>query len=219
MNNTIAENLSKIKSNIPDDVKLVAVSKTKPVSSLMEAYQLGIRDFGENKVQELLQKKMQMPADIRWHFIGHLQRNKVKVLLPLVYLIHSVDSFSLLEEIQKEAKKIDRVISVLLQVHIAQEETKFGFSYQELEDFVDQKKWSFFPNIEFKGLMGMGSNTLNIQQIELEFNLLSRFFDKAKKEINTFSELSIGMSGDYLSAIRYGSTMIRLGSVIFGNRP
>ena len=220
----IKENLNKIKAQLPAHVTLVAVSKTKPVSDLMEAYTAGQRIFGENKIQEMTDKWEQMPKDIEWHMIGHVQTNKVKFMAEYVSLIHGVDSLKLLQEINKQAKKHNRIIDCLLQIHIAEEETKFGLDNLELNEILKQVQndKSEFENIRIVGLMGMATFTENQNQIEKEFNNLKSIFDK----FNTipFTQnlkpniLSMGMSGDYQLAISCGSTMVRIGSSIFGNR-
>jgi PLP dependent protein len=204
-------------------VTLVAVSKTKPAESIRELYELGQRDFGENYVQEVVEKQAQLPQDIRWHFIGHLQTNKVKYIAPFVYLIHGVDSYKLLAEINKQGLKYNKVIHVLLQVHIAQEETKFGLNENELEQIFNQNesKLSELLNIQIEGFMGMASFTDNNEQVRKEFRYLKSLFDKFRHmqtpncNLNT---LSMGMSGDYDAAIEEGSTMVRIGSLIFGER-
>ncbi|WP_396149472.1 YggS family pyridoxal phosphate-dependent enzyme [Flavobacterium sp.] len=220
---SIAKNLTEIKSQLPAHVTLVAVSKTKPVSDLMEAYNAGQRIFGENKIQEMTDKWEQMPKDIEWHMIGHVQTNKVKFMAEYVSLIHGVDSLKLLQEINKQAKKHNRVIDCLLQIHIAEEETKFGLDELELEEILKQVQndKSEFENIKIVGLMGMATFTENQNQIEKEFNHLKAIFDKINKLsiINyQLSILSMGMSGDYQLAISCGSTMVRIGSSIFGAR-
>jgi pyridoxal phosphate enzyme (YggS family) len=220
---SIAKNLIQIKSQLPTHVTLVAVSKTKPVADLMEAYTAGQRIFGENKIQEMTDKWEQMPKDIEWHMIGHVQSNKVKFMAEYVSLIHGVDSLKLLQEINKQAKKHNRIIDCLLQIHIAEEETKFGLNELELEEILKQIQHdkSEFENIRIVGLMGMATFTENKIQIEKEFNHLKTLFDKINKLsiINyQLSILSMGMSGDYQLAISCGSTMIRIGSSIFGNR-
>ena len=221
---SIAQNLTQIKSQLPEHVTLVAVSKTKPVADLMKTYNAGQRIFGENKVQEMTEKWEQMPKDIEWHMIGHVQTNKVKFMAEYVNLIHGVDSMKLLQEINKQAKKHNRVIDCLLQIHIAEEETKFGLDEEELNEMLKQVQHdkSEFENIRIVGLMGMATFTENTTQIEKEFNHLKSIFDK----LNTipFTQnlqpniLSMGMSGDYQLAISCGSTMVRIGSSIFGNR-
>ena len=221
---SIAKILTQIKSQLPANVTLVAVSKTKPVADLMEAYKVGQRIFGENKIQEMTDKWEQMPKDIEWHMIGHVQTNKVKFMAEYVSLIHGVDSLKLLQEINKQAKKHNRVIDCLLQIHIAEEETKFGLDEEELNEILKQVQndKSEFENIKIVGLMGMATFTENQNQIEKEFNHLKSIFGK----LNTipFTQnlqpniLSMGMSGDYQLAISCGSTMVRIGSSIFGNR-
>ncbi len=220
---SITKNLTEIKSQLPTHVTLVAVSKTKPVADLMEAYNAGQRIFGENKIQEMTEKWEQMPKDIEWHMIGHVQSNKVKFMAEYVSLIHGVDSLKLLQEINKQAKKHNRIIDCLLQIHIAEEETKFGLDNLELNEILKQVQndKSEFENIRIVGLMGMATFTENTTQIEKEFNHLKSIFDKINKLsiINyQLSILSMGMSGDYQLAISCGSTMVRIGSSIFGNR-
>ena len=220
---SISQNLLKIKSTIPDHVTLVAVSKTKPVSDLMEAYDAGQRIFGENYVQELVEKQQELPKDIQWHFIGHLQSRKVKLIAPFVSLIHGVDSMKLLEEINKQALKNHRIIDCLLQIHIAEEETKFGLNENELNEilhFVQNDKEGM-KNIRIVGLMGMATFTDNQQQIKKEFTYLKSIFDKTNQHQTSnfkLQNLSMGMSGDYPLAIKCGSTMVRIGSSIFGRR-
>ena len=218
---SIAQNLTQIKSQLPANVTLVAVSKTKPVADLMEAYTAGQRIFGENKIQEMTEKWEQMPKDIEWHMIGHVQTNKVKFMAEYVSLIHGVDSLKLLQEINKQAKKHNRVIDCLLQIHIAEEETKFGLNEEELNHILTSDDFKSLENIRIVGLMGMATFTENQNQIEKEFNHLKSIFDKLNKLsiINyQLSILSIGMSGDYQLAISCGSTMVRIGSSIFGTR-
>ena len=205
-------------------VTLVAVSKTKPVSDIQELYDLGQRDFGENYVQELAEKHLLLPNDIRWHFIGHLQSNKVKYIAPFVHLIHGVDSYKLLLEIDKQAKKFDRTINCLLQVHVAQEETKFGFNELELmaamEDIHKYKLLNQLQNVQVVGLMGMASLTADSEQVSKEFAYLKMLFDHFATQPGNdqFSVLSMGMSGDYQLAIAEGSTLVRIGSLLFGSR-
>jgi PLP dependent protein len=226
---SIAKNLTEIKSQLPPHVTLVAVSKTKPVSDLMEAYNAGQRIFGENKIQEMTDKWEQMPKDIEWHMIGHVQSNKVKFMAEYVSLIHGVDSLKLLQEINKQAKKHNRVIDCLLQIHIAEEETKFGLDELELDEILTrvyeqceakqvQNDKSEFENIRIVGLIGMATFTENQNQIEKEFNHLKTIFDKLKTQNSELKTLSMGMSGDYQLAISCGSTMVRIGSSIFGTR-
>ncbi|OEK03655.1 YggS family pyridoxal phosphate enzyme [Roseivirga sp. 4D4] len=206
----------------PYNTQLIAVSKTKPVEDLLHAYEGGQRDFGENKVQELTAKQEVMPKDIKWHMIGHLQRNKVKYIAPFVHLIHAVDSPRLLAEINKQALKNDRVISCLLQVHIAEEETKFGFDETELMEFLNSDVLKEHQNIKVLGLMGMATNTSDKAQVSKEFNQLRSLFDQIKNNIDLenvdMQELSMGMTSDYIEACEAGSTMVRIGSAIFGAR-
>jgi len=213
---SIAQNLIALTKSLPKNVTLVAVSKTKPVEDLMEAYRAGHRVFGENKVQEMVQKWEQMPQDINWHMIGHLQRNKVKYIAPFVALIHGVDSERLLQEIDKQAAKHQRIIPCLLQIHIAQESTKFGLSETELDTLI--AKAINYPNVQLRGLMGMASFTEDTAQIQKEFAVLKNIFDRVQSQLTGFDVLSMGMSGDYTLAIEQGSTMIRVGSKIFGAR-
>lgn len=215
---SIGENLRNIKSTIPQEVALVAVSKTKPNEAILEAYNSGHRVFGENKVQEMTQKWEVLPKDIQWHMIGHLQRNKVKYMAEFVNLIHGVDSLKLLKEIDKQAKKHNRTIDCLLQIHIAQESTKFGLDEEELEQLLNSEEVAALDNIKIKGLMGMATFTEDIAQIRKEFQSLKAMFDKVKDQFNGFNTLSMGMSGDYKIAIEEGSTMVRIGSSIFGTR-
>lgn len=210
----IKDNLSALIQSIPSTVTLVAVSKTKPVASLLEAHQAGQRDFGENKVQELVDKASVLPQNIRWHMIGHLQRNKVKYIAPFVSLIHSVDSFRLLNEIDKQGKKNDRVIDCLLQVRIAQEETKFGLTFENCNEILNQNNYT---HVRIRGLMGMASFTDNQIQIEGEFKSLAQYYKQYQDQYD-WDTLSMGMSGDYPLALSCGSTMIRVGSRIFGSR-
>lgn len=209
---SISENIQKIKSEIPKEITLVAVSKTKPISDIEQAYNSGQLIFGENKVQELVEKHEKLPKDIQWQMIGHLQTNKVKYIAPFVNLIHGVDSEKLLKEIDKRARQNDRIIDCLLQVHIATESTKFGFLENELEEII--KKLENYKNVNIIGFMGMATFTDNKNQIKEEFSFLSTIY-KQHKQMNT---LSMGMSGDYKIAISCGSNMIRIGSTIFGNR-
>lgn len=219
---SIAANIAKIKQELSQKVKLIAVSKTKPVESLMEAYQAGQKAFGENKVNEMLSKYEQLPKDIEWHMIGHLQSNKVKYIAPFVYLIHSIDSESLLIEVNKQALKNNRIQKVLLQVSIDNEEKKFGFSKETLFTILEKYNNKAFANTEIIGLMGMASFTDDTVQIANEFQSLANIFNEAKiiyfEKVDSFTEISMGMSGDYKIAIEKGSTMIRLGSSIFGSR-
>ncbi len=218
---SIKENLLRIKATLPKQVTLVAVSKTKPVSDLMEAYEAGQRIFGENKIQEMSEKWEQMPQDIHWHMIGHVQSNKVKHMASFVALIHGVDSMKLLEEINKQALKNNRVIECLLQIHIAEEETKFGLNEVELNAIFDSVDFKNLQNIKVIGLMGMATFTENKSQIKKEFQHLKAIFETAKQKKTPnceLSTLSMGMSGDYPLAIQCGSTMVRIGSSIFGGR-
>jgi len=225
----ISTKLKKIKENLPKDVTLVAVSKTKPESDILEAYNAGQRVFGENKIQEMAQKHEVLPKDIQWHMIGHLQRNKVKYMAHFVALIHGVDSFKTLREINKQALKYKRVINCLLQAKIAQEETKFGLSFNEIETILNSEELKELKNIAIVGLMGMASFTADTVQVEQEFTSLNTFFKKlhvtlsdpeasGEGQNSKFRILSMGMSGDYQLAIKCGSNMVRIGSSIFGER-
>ena len=218
----IEQQIKQIIREIPPQVQLIAVSKTKPNSALLSAYNVGQRHFGENKVQELCEKWDSLPKDIHWHIIGHLQTNKVKFIAPFIHLIHAVDSLKLLIEIDKQAKKHDRIISCLLQFHIAKEDTKFGLSYSESEEILTSTAYSSLENITIVGVMGMASFVEEEEQISTEFKELAAIFNKLKetffKTKESFKEISMGMSGDYILAIQAGSTMIRVGSTIFGSR-
>ncbi len=213
----ISENIKKLKNEIPSHVDLVAVSKTKPVADIMEAYKAGHRIFGENKVKEMESKWEETPDDIQWHMIGHVQRNKVKYMAPFVSLIHAVDSPRLLKEINKQAKKNDRVISCLLQIKIAEEESKYGMSEADAETLLASETTANFQHIRIQGLMGMATFTEDSKQLTAEFQKLKKCYDRLK-ETYGFTTLSMGMSGDYKIAIDNGSTMIRVGSAIFGER-
>jgi PLP dependent protein len=219
---SIQRNIEEIRKHIPAHVKLVCVSKFHPNETLLEAYQCGERVFGESKVQELCGKQESLPTDISWHFIGHLQSNKIKYIVPFVELIHGVDSYKLLEEINKQALKAGKTVNCLLQIHIAQEETKFGFSAEELIQTLSEGKWKALSGINICGLMGMATYTDNREQIRNEFKGLKGLLDLVKEqyfsEYPTFCELSMGMSDDYLLAIEEGSTLVRVGSSIFGHR-
>ena len=219
---SITENYKKIKENIPENVKLVAVSKTKPIENILELYNANCLIFGENKVQELCAKQEQLPKDIEWHHIGHLQTNKVKYIAKFVYLIHAVDSFKLLKVINKEAKKNNRTINVLLQMHIAQEQSKFGMTASEIETILQSEELKLLKNIKIVGLMGMATNTDDTSLVRNEFKSLKNFFTLFKeKYFNSdvdFKEISMGMSSDYLIAIEEGATIVRVGSSIFGQR-
>jgi pyridoxal phosphate enzyme (YggS family) len=213
----IAQNLQSIKSDLPENVTLVAVSKTKPVGDILEAYNAGQRIFGENKIQEMTYKFEQLPKDIQWHMIGHVQTNKVKYMAPYVALIHGVDSLKLLSEINKQAQKNNRTIDCLLQIFIAEEETKFGLDENELKELLLSEEFKTLRNIRIRGLMGMATFTENQQQIRKEFDQLKSIFDTFATE-HQFDTLSMGMSGDYQIAIACGSNMVRIGSSIFGSR-
>ncbi len=219
---SIKQNLLNIKSSLPENVTLVAVSKTKPISDLMEAYDAGQRIFGENKIQEMAEKWEQMPKDIQWHMIGHVQTNKVKFMAQFVSLIHGVDSLKLLEEINKQAQKNNRIIDCLLQIHIAEEETKFGLNEEELNEILSSVAFKEMKNIRIVGLMGMATFTDNQNQIKKEFIHLKSIFNYLVTHPKTQNlepkTLSMGMSGDYQLAIKCGSTMVRIGSSIFGGR-
>jgi pyridoxal phosphate enzyme (YggS family) len=219
----IKANLEQVKKSFQNpNCKLVAVSKTKPLSDLQAAYAAGIRDFGENKVQEIQAKQPEMPTDTLWHMIGHLQSNKIKYIAPFIHLIHGVDSFKLLVEIDKQGKKIDRPIPVLLQIHIATEESKFGFDIDELEALLSSTEFTNLTHVQIQGLMGMASFTENQEQIRTEFRGLKQLYEELKKRtlpsFVNLHELSMGMSGDYQIAQEEGSTMVRIGSSIFGAR-
>ncbi|MCL4149875.1 UNVERIFIED_CONTAM: hypothetical protein GTU68_053973 [Idotea baltica] len=217
----IKENLKNIKSKIPKSVTLVAVSKTKPVSDLMEAYDANQRVFGENKIQEMAEKHEVMPKDVEWHMIGHVQRNKVKYMASFVSLIHGVDNFKLLKEINKQALKYNRIIDCLFQIKIAEEDSKFGMSAKEASEIIQSDVFAGLKNIKITGVMGMATFTDNQTQIEKEFKLLKSTFEELKmlhSENCKLKTISMGMSGDYQLAIDCGSTMIRVGSSIFGSR-
>ncbi|NOY95430.1 MAG: YggS family pyridoxal phosphate-dependent enzyme [Chlorobi bacterium] len=218
----IRENIRKIKEGLPSNVTLVAVSKTKPVEDILEAYDSGHHIFGENKVQDLVQKYEALPKDIEWHMIGHLQTNKVKYIAPFIHLIHAVDSLKLLKVINKEALKNGRVVPCLLQFHIALEETKYGLSLNEAEELLSSKDYKELTNVEIQGVMGMATFTDDKEKIRKEFRYLKGIFDELKSKYfgneASFKEISMGMSDDYLLAIEEGSTLIRIGSSIFGPR-
>jgi hypothetical protein len=218
----IAANIQKINQEIGTEARLIAVSKTKPIEDLLEAYEGKQRIFGENKVQEMVAKYEALPKDIEWHLIGHLQSNKIKYIAPFVSMIHSVDSFKLLAAIDKEGAKCQRIIPCLLQVFIATEETKFGLNQSEVYEVLDQLKLQPLPHIQICGLMGMASNTENTSQIRLEFKSLKKLFTELKSSYfaadKAFKEISMGMSHDYSIAVEEGATLIRVGSLIFGNR-
>ncbi len=218
----VQANLKNILKDIPPHVRLVAVSKTKPVEMIQAAYEAGQRDFGENKAQDMAAKFPQLPQDIRWHFIGHLQTNKVKYIAPFVSLIHAADSLKILKEINKQATKNDRVIDCLLEFHIAKEESKFGLSMEEAESILQSDEYQKLQNIRLCGIMGMATYTTDTEQIRNEFRKLKSIFDQLKgnhfKEADHFKEISMGMSGDYSIAIEEGATLVRVGSRIFGTR-
>ena len=215
---SIKNKLQNIKLNLPKNITLVAVSKTKPLELLNEAYDQGQRIFGENKVQEMVDKFEKMPKDIKWHMIGHLQTNKVKYIASFVSLIHGVDSLRLLREINKQATKHNRTIDCLIQIKIAIEDTKFGMSLNDLQLLLKSDEFKNLDNIRIKGLMGMASFTTDNHQIESEFKYLKSIFDQIKKKYSDIEILSMGMSNDYKLATKYGSNMVRIGSHIFGSR-
>lgn len=218
----IAERLLSIQQSLPEDVKLIAVSKTKPNEDIIQAYRAGQRAFGENKVQEMVNKYNELPKDIEWHLIGHLQTNKVKYIAPFVQLIHAVDSLKLLKEINKEAAKNNRIIDCLLQFHIATEESKFGLSFEEATELLESDEFVEMQNVRITGVMGMASFTDNEEQVSDEFRTLYNYFQIIKSHHFRFNpdfkEISMGMSGDYKLAVEEGSTMVRIGSTIFGGR-
>ena len=218
----IAENIKQVLSELPEGVRLVAVSKFHPNEAIEEAYSAGQRVFGESKVQEMTAKYESLPKDIEWHFIGHLQTNKIKYIVPYVALIHGVDSYKLLTEINKQAAKAGRMVNCLLQLHIAQEETKFGFSFDECTAMLETENWKSLDHVALQGVMGMASNTDNMEQVKNEFQSLHTYFQQIKKQFFAdapdFKEISMGMSHDYPIALQEGSTMIRVGSKIFGER-
>jgi len=218
---SIRENLAQLKESLPEGVKLVAVSKTKPIEDIKAAYDAGHKIFGENKAQEMINKQPELPEDIEWHFIGHLQSNKVKYLAPFVSMIHSVDRKKILKEINKEAKKNDRVIDCLLQFHIAEEESKFGLSMDEAREMIESEAFQEYANVKIRGVMGMATFTDDTDQVRREFKELKKIFDRLQTEYfdnEYFTEISMGMSGDYPIAIEEGSTIVRVGSKIFGAR-
>jgi pyridoxal phosphate enzyme (YggS family) len=217
---SIAQNLAEVMATLPEHVTLVAVSKTKSAEEILEAYHAGQRYFGENKVQEMAAKAEALPKDIKWHFIGHVQTNKIKYMAPFVHLVHGVDREKVLAEIDKEARKNNRVIDCLLQEHIAKEETKFGFDAAELKLLFEKNITKTYPNVRICGLMGMATFTENSTQIREEFRGLKQLFDELKfnNQHSAFSILSMGMSSDYRLAMEEGSTMVRIGTAIFGER-
>ena len=218
----IQYNLSSFRNQLPAGIKLVAVSKTKPVNTIEEVYNAGLRCFGENKVQELVEKQALLPDEIEWHFIGHLQRNKVKFIAPFVSLIHAVDSLKLLNEVNKHASNNDRIINCLLQFHIAKESTKFGLNNDEAIELLESDQFNSFKHVNIIGVMGMATFTNNTEQVRFEFRLLKTYFNEMKEkyfsEKEAFREISMGMSDDYKTAIEEGSTMLRIGTKIFGER-
>lgn len=214
----ISENIKKYKEELGENVTLVAISKTKPNSDLLEAYEAGQRVFGENKIQEMTEKWEALPKDIQWHMVGHVQRNKVKYMAPFVSLIHAVDSLKLLKEIDKEAKKNERVISCLLQIKIAEEDSKFGLDADEAKEILASEEFSALKNIEVKGLMGMATFSDDEAKVKGEFDYLKSVYEDFKKDHPNFEVLSMGMSGDYKLALTCGSNMVRIGSAIFGER-
>ncbi|WP_300728906.1 YggS family pyridoxal phosphate-dependent enzyme [uncultured Bacteroides sp.] len=218
----IQNNLKEVLADLPLNVKLVAVSKFHPVEMIEEAYKAGQRIFGESKVQELSDKYEKLPKDIEWHFIGHLQTNKVKYIAPFVAMIHAVDTYKLLVEINKQASKANRIIPCLLEIHIAKEESKYGFTFNSCKEMLAAGEWKELTNIRIEGIMGMATNTDDETQIEKEFKSLKEFFTELKnlyfKDEDSFREISMGMSHDYPIAVRSGSTMVRIGSKIFGER-
>jgi hypothetical protein len=215
---SIKDNLDNINLKISSEVCLVAVSKTKPISDILEAYDCGQRVFGENKIQELVEKHKKLPKDIEWHMIGHIQRNKVKYMAPFISLIHSADSYRLIKEINKQGKINNRVVNCLLQIKIASEESKFGFTETEATNFLNSDEYVSFKNIKIVGLMGMATFTEDQKKIDQEFNKLKIFYEKVNRSDSQINILSMGMSDDYPIAIRNGSTMLRIGSSIFGKR-
>lgn len=220
MNDLVAQKLKHLKSQLPAGVELVAVSKTKPQEDLQQAYDTGHLDFGENKVQEMVTKYEALPKDIRWHMIGHVQSNKIKYMAPFVHLVHGMDKPKRLKELNKEAAKNERVIDCLLQIHIAEEESKFGFDFQEAKELLSQNPKERYPHLRIRGLMGMATLTEDEAQVRNEFRNLAEFFRSIADSgaLPHFDILSMGMSGDYQIALEEGSTMLRIGSTIFGAR-
>ena len=214
----ISENIKKYKDELPGSVKLVAISKTKPNEDILEAYRAGQRIFGENKIQEMTDKWEELPEDIEWHMVGHVQRNKVKYMAPFVSLIHAVDSLKLLKEINKRAKQNERVINCLLQIRIAEEDSKFGISSEEAREILASEAYSKMENVKITGLMGMATFTNDEDQVRSEFRYLKSVFEELRMDYPELEELSMGMSGDYEIAVDCGSTMVRIGSSIFGAR-
>lgn len=219
---SIADNLKQVLAELPSGVRLVAVSKFHPNEAIEEAYHAGQRIFGESKVQEMTAKYESLPKDIEWHFIGHLQTNKIKYMIPYVSMIHGIDTYKLLAEVNKQAGKAGRIVNCLLQIHVAQEETKFGFSPEECREMLEGGEWKQLTHVHICGMMGMASNTEDTEQIKSEFRLLNSLFQEFKAtwfaDSEAFTELSMGMSHDYHEAIASGSTLIRVGSKIFGER-
>jgi len=219
---TVAQNIAFLRDSVPDSVTIVAVSKTKPPAMIVEAYEAGQRVFGENRVQELMAKKDYLPSDISWHLIGHLQSNKVKFVVPFISMIESVDSYKLLKVIDREAAKVGRKVNCLLQIHIATEDTKFGFSIEEIEEMLNDPGFVKLSHVNICGVMGMATFTDNQNIVRDEFRQLRNYFERVKRDFfeksDDFMELSMGMSGDYITAIEEGSTIIRVGSLIFGER-
>ena len=219
---SIADNLKQVLAELPSGVRLVAVSKFHPNEAIEEAYHAGQRIFGESKVQEMTAKYESLPKDIEWHFIGHLQTNKIKYMIPYVSMIHGIDTYKLLAEVNKQAGKAGRIVNCLLQIHAAQEETKFGFSPEECREMLEGGEWKQLTHVRICGMMGMASNTEDTEQIKSEFRLLNSLFQEFKAtwfaDSEAFTELSMGMSHDYHEAIASGSTLIRVGSKIFGER-
>ncbi|MFP4690982.1 MAG: YggS family pyridoxal phosphate-dependent enzyme [Bacteroidales bacterium] len=219
---SVADKLKTVFEKLPDDVKLIAISKTKSTGQIMQVYHAGHRVFGESKAQELLPKYEALPKDIRWHMVGHLQSNKVKYIAPFIELIHSIDSLKLLKVVNKEARKNMRIIQCLLQIHIAQEESKYGLQFEEACEILESESFRNMENVEICGLMGMATLTGNTEKVRSEFRQLKRYFDLIREKYfagkASFKEISMGMSGDYELAIEEGSTMVRIGSAIFGER-
>lgn len=220
MSSLVAENIKLYKNALPDNVVLVAVSKTKPVEDIMEAYEAGQRDFGENKIQDMAEKYEALPKDIRWHMIGHVQGNKIKYMAPFVHMVHGIDKSKRLKELNKEAEKNNRVVDCLLQIHIAKEESKFGFDEAEAESILRENLADIYPHLRIRGMMGMATFTDDELQIRNEFRGLNKFFQKMKAELSLpdFDTLSMGMSGDFKIAVDENSNMVRIGSSIFGER-
>lgn len=218
----IKENLQRLKTSLPNNVELIAISKTKPNETILEAYNAGHKVFGENRVQELVPKYEELPKDIEWHMVGNLQRNKVKYIAPFVSLIHGTSSYRLLKEINKEAKKNDRTIDLLIQFHIAEEDSKHGFSFEEVKEMMEDEHFSNYEHINIRGVMGMATFTDDMDKVRKEFKSLNEYFQKLKEEYfsekEDFATISMGMSGDYEIAIEEGSNMVRVGSAIFGAR-